>query len=108
MALQFTVRSCWSCKFGLLVERQITEQVEDLDTTKSVLFCLLHPLDDITRVVMKQSNRISEFQGQVLIFTSREPSLAVTYCSETESHTVWRVRRVTQAEADKTLYLEFP
>ena len=101
------MRSCWSCKFGLLVERQITEQVEDLDTTKSVLFCLLHPLDDITRVVMKQSNRISEFQGQVLIFTSREPSLAVTYCSETESHTVWRVRRVTQAEADKTLYLEW-
>ena len=62
MALQFPVRNCWSSKFGLLVERQVTEELEDLSTNKSVLFSLLHPLDDFTRVVMKQSNRISEFQ----------------------------------------------
>ena len=62
MALQFPVRNCWSSKFGLLVERQVTEELEDLNTNKSVLFSLLHPLDDFTRVVMKQSNRISEFQ----------------------------------------------
>ena len=63
MALQFPVRSCWSSKFGLLVERQVTEELqEDLNANKSVLFSLLHPLDDFTRVVMKQGNRISEFQ----------------------------------------------
>ena len=43
----------------------------------------------------------------MVIFTSREPSLAVTYNSETDSHTVFRVRRVTQAEAEKTLYLQW-
>ena len=62
VALQFPVRNCWSSKFGLLVERQVTEELEDLSSNKSVLFSLLHPLDDFTRVVMKQSNRISEFQ----------------------------------------------
>ena len=40
----------------------MTEELGDLNTNKSVLFSLLHPLDDFTRVVMKQSNRISEFQ----------------------------------------------
>ena len=108
VALQFPVRSCWASKFGLLVERQVTDELQDVDTNKSVLFCLLHPLDDFTRVVMKQSNRLSELQGQVVIFTSREPSLAVTYSRETESHTVWRVRRVTQLEADKTHNLQWP
>ena len=62
MALQFPVRNCWSSKFGLLVERLVKEEVEDLDSNKSVLFSLLHPLDDFTRVVMKQSSRICEFQ----------------------------------------------
>ena len=45
------------------MERQVTEELqEDLNANKSVLFSLLHPLDDFTRVVMKQGNRISEFQ----------------------------------------------
>ena len=79
VALQFAVRKCWASKFGLLVERVA-------QTAAPVLFCLLHPLDDFTRVIVKQGGRLSEWtdQSNSIIYTSTEPSIAVTYNSLTE------------------------
>lgn len=105
VALQFAVRRCWSTKFGLLIEREGGE--EEADPAPPVLFSLLHPLDDFTRVVTRQGGRLAEWTEQTnrLVFTSSEPSLAVSYNSSTEQHSVWRVRRATQQEAVAGLYM---
>ena len=107
VALQFSVRRCWSTKFGLLVERQVVSSghktdVEDVSRHSNVLFFLLHPLDDYTIVIMKQGQRTWELQdnNHVLIYTSVEPSLAVTYNVMSDTHSVWRIRRATQSEAE--------
>lgn len=106
VALQFAVRKCWASKFGLLVERVAQADGEE-GVGPPVLFCLLHPLDDFTRVIVKQGGRLSEWtdQSNSIIYTSTEPSMAVTYNSLTEQHSVWRVRRATQPESEKSLFL---
>ena len=48
---------------------------------------------------MSQASTNCGVQGQTIIFTSREPSLPVTYNSERDSHAVFRVRRVSQFQA---------
>ena len=114
VSLLFSVRSCWTTQFGLLVERQVSGTQpqfspgeHELDTGRSVLFFLLHPLEDYTRVVMKQGSRLWEWQDQdsVIVHVSTEPSICVTYNSMRDTHSVWRLRRATQLEADKCLYL---
>ena len=115
VALLFSVKRCWATKFGLLVERRVEEGAKqcfspgenELDTGRSVLFFLLHPLEDYTRVVMKQGARMWEWQDQnsVIVHISSEPSICVTYNSVSNTHSVWRLRRATQLEADKCLYL---
>ena len=114
VALLFPVRRCWATKFGLLVERRVeagqpyfSPGEHELDTGRSVLFFLLHPLEDYTRVVMKQGTRMWEWQDQnsVIVHISTEPSICVTYNSVSDTHSVWRLRRATQLEADKCLYL---
>ena len=69
VALQFAVRKCWPTKFGLLVERQaidgfasIHDQELDMSRHSNVLFFLMHPLDDYTKVAMKQGNKMWELQ----------------------------------------------
>ena len=109
VALQFAVRRCWQTKFGLLIEREVVEREEaEQDATPPVIFSLLHPLDDFTRVVVRQAGLLTEWTepNTRLVFTSASPSLAVSYNSDTEQHSVWRVRRASLQEARQALYRE--
>ena len=123
VALQFKVRKCWRTKFGLLIEREVRaeeEEEEDRSIGKilggksrqtsppPVLFALLHPLDDFTRVVNKQGGRLSEWREDTnrLVFTSSTSNLAVSYNISTEQHSVWGVRRANQQEAEGGLFLD--
>ena len=109
VALQFAVRRCWQTKFGLLIEREVVEREEgEQDATPPVIFSLLHPLDDFTRVVARQAGLLTEWTepNTRLVFTSASPSLAVSYNSDTEQHSVWRVRRASPQEARQALYRE--
>ena len=73
-----------------------------------VLFALLHPLDDFTRVVNKQGGRLTEWREDTnrLVFTSSTSSLAVSFNTSTDQHTVWGVRRANQQEAERGLFLD--
>ena len=110
VALQMPVRQCWPTKFGMLVERQVNpvpSGKHDRTYGPSILFFLLHPLDDYTRVVMKQGTKFWELQDQNIsvVHTDTDPSIVVTYNSVTDTHSVWRLRRTTQAESEKCQYL---
>ena len=121
VALQFKVRRCWRTKFGLMIEREVRAEEEEEDphgkvlgeksqqtSPPPVLFALLHPLDDFTRVVNKQGGRLSEWREDTnrLVFTSSTSSLAVSYNTSTEQHSVWGVRRANQQEAERGLFLD--
>ena len=60
VALQFAVRSCWASNFGLLMER-VAQADGEKGVGPPVLFCLLHHLDDSTRVIVKQGERLSKW-----------------------------------------------
>jgi hypothetical protein len=112
VALQFPVRQCWATRFGLLIERAAPQgdresETEDGETTP-VLFSLLHPLDDLTREVARQAGRLAEWRDHrhTVVFTASAPSIAVSYDQDTEQHSVWQLRRATQQEAERAVYLE--
>jgi len=104
VALQFGVLRSWQTKFGLLLERQVLEK--DKPRTP-VIFSLLHPLDDLTRVILKHNNKVGELtdQTQQIVYTDVESSIAITYNSQTDLHSVWRIRRANQEETESARYL---
>ena len=113
VALQFAVRKCWETRYGLMLEREGVRREgvgreEEGEQALPVLYALLHPLDDFSRVVTRQGGRLAEWTeaSNRLVFVSCSPSLAVSYNAETEQHSVWRVRRASQQEAQHSLYLE--
>jgi len=101
VALQFGVLNTWKSKFGLILERQVL----DKEKPYPVVFCLLHPLDDLTRVIWKQGLKISELldQTQQIVYSDDESSIVITYNSQTDLHSVWRVRRAYHEEKEAAL-----
>ena len=73
----------------------------DCNDSRPLLFCLPHPLDDLTRVIGRVGGRSQDWGGQEggLVWTCLERSLAVSH-SPAGGHAVWRVRRATPAEQE--------
>jgi len=96
--LQFGVLRSWRSKYGIILERQVLEK----EKPRPVVFCLLHPLDDFTRVIWKQGVKIAELtdQSQQIVYTDEDPSIVITYNSVTDLHSVWRIRRAFAEEAE--------
>ncbi|XP_040574760.1 LOW QUALITY PROTEIN: anaphase-promoting complex subunit 1 [Lepeophtheirus salmonis] len=95
-ALPIPIKKCWPSKYGLLLERDCQGR-----QNLPVLFALLHPLGDITRIVMKERDKsvgpiLSE--NQRIIFTSENPSICVIYDSLNDHHSVWKIRKATSSE----------
>ncbi|KAH9489237.1 Anaphase-promoting complex subunit 1 [Bulinus truncatus] len=108
-SLPFQVSHTWLIKNGLLFERTLThaerKSIKKNCPSQTVFFSLLHPLDEVAPVITKVSvpggsPKISYFteSSVAIIFTSSEPSIAVTFDSQTGLHSVWRIRRVRQEE----------
>ncbi|XP_056022198.1 anaphase-promoting complex subunit 1-like [Ostrea edulis] len=103
MALPFQIANTWKMKNGLLFERTIS--VAETDGRKrnfpnqTTLFSMLHCLDEVSPVIMKMSTssglKVSYMTdtSQNIVYTSVEPSLALTYDSQLGIHSAWKIQR---------------
>uniref|UniRef100_UPI00358F4E60 anaphase-promoting complex subunit 1 isoform X2 n=1 Tax=Myxine glutinosa TaxID=7769 RepID=UPI00358F4E60 len=107
----FQVFNVWTVKYGLLLERAImSSEIPNLSMPYPTLFSLLHPLDEIAPVLTSSTGRgtlpsvryMAE-QNQVVVFTSTEPSLVMTYDREHSVHIIWTLRRVQPQERSSVL-----
>ncbi|XP_041352756.1 anaphase-promoting complex subunit 1-like [Gigantopelta aegis] len=103
-SLPFQVSHVWVMKNGLLFERTVSHA--ELTAPKknapnqTVVFSLLHPLDEVAPVIIKTSgvgdcpkvNYMTD-NTQNIVFTSEQPSLAFTYDTVMGVHSAWQVRR---------------
>ncbi|KAK3923529.1 Anaphase-promoting complex subunit 1 [Frankliniella fusca] len=96
-SLQFKLRSVWSTCHGLLMERVIGPNE---DGRLPTLFALLHPLDEITPVIVKQGsvNFMSD-PAQHVVFCSDDPPIVMMYDSKNCYHSVWKMRKAHQEES---------
>ncbi|XP_059145256.1 anaphase-promoting complex subunit 1-like isoform X2 [Physella acuta] len=107
--LPFQVSQTWLIKNGLLFERTLTnaemKSQKKNCPSQTVIFSMLHPLDDIAPVITRVSGvggspKMSYLtdSSMTVIFTSSEPSLAFTYDCVAGVHSVWKIRRARQEE----------
>lgn len=96
-SLQFKVRSVWSTSHGLLLERA-TGHGED--GRLPTLFALLHPLDEITPVIVKQGTvSFMSDPSQHVVFCSDDPPIVMMYDSRSGVHSIWKIRKAQQEES---------
>ncbi|XP_046664707.1 anaphase-promoting complex subunit 1 isoform X3 [Homalodisca vitripennis] len=101
-ALQFKVNSAWNTKFGLLLERYTTPQVNFSENNLATLFSLLHPLDEMAPLLIMKSGGSLQYMNDPnlkVVFTSEEPSLVVLFDARTGLHSVWKLRKATTQES---------
>merc|ERR1719239_1671278 len=112
-SLPFQVSRAWKIKNGLLFEKTLTpaerQSPKKSGPSQTVVFSLLHPLDDVTPVITKSASpgggpgKVSYLTdtNMTLIFTNSDPSLAFSYNSEAGVHSVWRIRSARSEEIDQ-------
>ncbi|CAN8007085.1 unnamed protein product [Ixodes pacificus] len=101
----FVVSQAWPIRQGLLLERSVPGGSKT-STALSVLFSLLHPLDEVTPVVTRVTvhghiPRLSYLQSTAnvqVVMTCEEPSVVLLYHRDQGTHSVWEVRRTTAEE----------
>ncbi|CAL1529435.1 unnamed protein product [Lymnaea stagnalis] len=107
--LPFQVSHTWLIKNGLLFERTLThaemKSMKKNCPSQTIIFSMLHPLDDVAPVITKVSvsggtPKISYLtdSSMAIIFTNSEPSIAFSFDATVGLHSVWRIRR---ARADE-------
>ncbi|KAG1696502.1 Anaphase-promoting complex subunit 1 [Nymphon striatum] len=109
----FQVEKVWKMKYGLLIERVVTEQeLQALNKSYDqlpVVFSLLHPLDEVAPVVKKSNMATSHLahkisflnnQKQIIVFVSdmHDPTILMMYDKETGQHSAWKVRKALPEE----------
>ncbi|XP_029649484.1 anaphase-promoting complex subunit 1-like [Octopus sinensis] len=113
VALPFQVTKSWVIKNGLLFERslsssEIVPKVSRNAANHSIVFSMLHPLNDIAPVIHGPSNanttqnKVSYFTdtSQSIVFSCVEPSILLVYDNTAGLHCVWKVRRVKPEESN--------
>ena len=113
VALPFDISGAWNTKYGLLLERSTgNSTTSSTNATKPPdLLALHHPLDDLTRIVVKtghggnESVREWNNSQHKIVFTSANPSICVTYDTKTCFHNIWLIRQtyLTDDECQKLL-----
>ncbi|XP_035824384.1 anaphase-promoting complex subunit 1 [Aplysia californica] len=110
--LPFQVSRTWQIKHGLLFERTLTHAERNTPKrncpSQTVVFSMLHPLDDVAPVITRVSTgggppKVSYLTDTnlTLTFTCSDPSLAFTYDSVAGLHSVWRIRKVWGEEINQ-------
>lgn len=113
VALPFQVTKSWVIKNGLLFERSLSTsealapKISRSAPNQTILFSMLHPLNDIAPVISRNincasHNKISYFTdtSQHIVFSCIEPSILLIYDTILGSHSVWNVRRVKVEESN--------
>ena len=119
--LQFPVKRCWPSKYGLVLERDANagsaskshtgSNPNSLDPSAAatatrplpVWFGLLHPLDDYSRILTKSKggSTLREMMNDThkILHVAKDPSICITFNSNSGQHHVWHVRQSTLDEA---------
>ncbi|XP_064487230.1 anaphase-promoting complex subunit 1-like [Ornithodoros turicata] len=106
-AMPFLVSKMWEIEHGLLFERSVPVNSCQLRSPEiSVLFSLLHPLDDVAPVITRVNvhgdipkfSYLYDTERSEVVSTCVCPSMLVMYHREIGTHSVWQVRRTTQEE----------
>ncbi|GAB1607743.1 anaphase-promoting complex subunit 1-like [Argonauta hians] len=111
VALPFQVTKSWVIKNGLLLERslsssEIIPKVPRNAPNHSIVFSMLHPLNDIAPVVHGPTNsihnKVSYFTDPAIsiVFSCIDPSILLVYDSTAGLHCVWKVRRIKSDESN--------
>ena len=89
VTLPIPLRKMWRSTFGVILESDLSKNdhfLDDPSIPTPKLLVLHHPLDDFTRIVSKNTRKgqLVEWQSNryQILMISQEPSLAVTYDSE--------------------------
>ena len=121
VALPFEVQKVWNTLFGLLLEKSDNTNTESAIAYSShagqsqgdfegyrikppKLMALHHPLDDLTRVVIKKEingkKSFSEWNSNkhTILFTSSKPSICLTFDNETGDHNIWQIRQIYESD----------
>ena len=120
VALPYALRKVWNTKFGLLLEKSgktndnttaaysshagIANDYEGYRIKPPKLMALHHPLDDLTRIVIKREiegkKKFSEWNSNrhTILFTSPEPSICLTFDNVTGYHNIWHIRQIYESD----------
>lgn len=111
-SLPFLVSSAWNIKYGLLIEREIQNIYTSFHRTTTeneinnpTIYTLLHPLDEMCPVAIKNGNNFQIFNNPnlKLVFTNSDPSICMMYDSCAGQHCVFLIRRLKQHEWDEII-----
>ena len=120
VALPFELRKVWNTMFGLLLEKSedpnsknilaysshagLAQELEGNRIKPPKLMALHHPLDDLTRVVIKtevdEKKKFSEWNcnRHTILFTSTKPSICLTFDNVTGHHHIWHIRQIYESD----------
>ncbi|KAK7071553.1 Anaphase-promoting complex subunit 1, partial [Halocaridina rubra] len=113
VALPFPVRKIWSCKYGIVLERQVPgSEIASPKCERDrlpLLYSLLHPLNEINPLLSRSGYSGSGGPAymndlvQQVVFVSEDPSICILYNTSNNSHTFWKVRRASTEENNLVL-----
>ena len=123
VALPFPLCNIWNTRYGLLLERsgknltktsahpiysshvEVTKDKYEVNRIKPPrLMALHHPLDDLTRIVIKtggaDNTKFCEWNSNrhKILFTCTNPSICVTFDRITCFHNIWLIRQICETD----------
>ena len=122
VSLPFDVSRVWNTNYGLLLERSTDNSASSTQASSSSypgiakepfegyrikpprLMALHHPLDDLTRIIVKTGSsdnaKFCEWNGSrhKVVFTCANPSICVTFDTMAGYHNIWRIRQTCETD----------
>ncbi|KAL3278076.1 hypothetical protein HHI36_013420 [Cryptolaemus montrouzieri] len=101
VAVPFQTNAVWSMAYGILIEKSPSNDLKDFTIgSKSLLYSLAYPLDDICPVVINQGSYLHFLNNSTsnIVFTCDNPSICVIYDSQTKQHVVYKIRKTRSEE----------
>ncbi|KRT80911.1 hypothetical protein AMK59_6226, partial [Oryctes borbonicus] len=100
-ALPFHVNRVWNIKYGILLERDISDETNQskLECQFPTIYSLSHPLDQVAPIALKSEiyHLIDDPLFQI-VFTNENPSICMVFDGRIGQHSVYRIRRLPPAE----------
>ncbi|GJQ69220.1 putative complex, subunit [Trypoxylus dichotomus] len=100
-ALPFYVSRVWNTKFGILLQRDISDESNrnKFEYQFPMIYSLSHPLDEVAPIALKGDiyHLVEEPLFQV-VFTSEKPSICMAFDGRTGQHSVYRIKRLPPME----------
>lgn len=108
-SLPFQISGVWNTKFGLLLERQVSNLnhqsfqtqslLSDYETCHPLIYSLNHPLDEFCPVALKSNIfKILNTSAFKIIFMNCDPSICFVYDMSSGQHCIFLYRRLQYNE----------